>query len=50
MRLSSNGRPLWPDDELSTSGVTFRAGAAFRATPSVDVDAAASAPAIARRT
>ena len=30
-----NGRPLWPDDELSTSGVTFRAGASFAATPSV---------------
>ena len=27
-----NGRPLWPDDELSTSGVTFRAGASFAAT------------------
>jgi hemoglobin/transferrin/lactoferrin receptor protein len=30
-----NGRPLWPDDELSTSGVTFRAGASFAATPSL---------------
>jgi hemoglobin/transferrin/lactoferrin receptor protein len=27
-----NGRPLWPDDELSTSGLTFRAGASFAAT------------------
>lgn len=30
-----NGRPLWPDDELSTSGVTFRAGASFAATPTL---------------
>ena len=30
-----NGRPLWPDDELSTSGVTFRAGASFAATPNL---------------
>jgi hemoglobin/transferrin/lactoferrin receptor protein len=30
-----SGRPLWPDDELSTSGVTFRAGTSFAATPSL---------------
>jgi outer membrane receptor protein involved in Fe transport len=30
-----NGRALWPDDGLSTSHATFRAGASFVATPSV---------------
>ena len=30
-----NGVPLWPDDELGTGGVTFRAGASFAATPSL---------------
>ena len=25
-----NGKPLWPDDSLSTQGVTFRTGAAYR--------------------
>jgi outer membrane receptor protein involved in Fe transport len=30
-----NGQPLWPNDSLSTQGVTFRAGAAYRATDDV---------------
>jgi hemoglobin/transferrin/lactoferrin receptor protein len=37
-----NGRPLWPDDELSTAGVTFRAGASFAATPSVTLSGSVS--------
>ncbi len=37
-----SGRPLWPDDELSTSGVTFRAGASFAAAPSLVVTGSVS--------
>ena len=37
-----SGRPLWPDDELSTSGVTFRAGASFAATPSLVITGSVS--------
>ena len=37
-----NGRALWPDDELSTSGVTFRAGASFAATPRLTLTASVS--------
>ena len=33
-----SGRPLWPDDELSTSGVTFRAGRQFRRHAEPDPD------------
>jgi hemoglobin/transferrin/lactoferrin receptor protein len=37
-----NGSPLWPDDELSTSGVTFRAGASFAAMPSLTLTGSVS--------
>ena len=37
-----NNRPLWPDDSLDDAGVTFRVGAAFRATNELTLTAAVS--------
>ena len=47
---SSNGQPLWPDDSLTTSSVTFRAAAVVDAGRSVDAARRRSAAASARRT